>query len=215
MTESGNFGVYNQTEGFQTPDNSFLLYRLDENFAPVEQLLEMPGNERRRVDYPEFTLFLPSDFLSKTFWDVDDEWFYYITSYQPSVNKYNLKTGDKKVVSFFQFQERFNNSDYANSLKKRYNSIKDEQYWDVLENSQTLPLFSGFWVQDNKITLRMFYPAGEDGMMIYIDQGTDEIKYFEMPHEFYQQFLHDDKIYGIDYNEDDYSRLMFINLHSR
>ncbi len=81
VTESGNFGVYNQTEGFQTPDNRFLLYRLDKNFAPVEQLLEMPGNERRRVDYPEFTLFLPSDFLSKTFWYVDGEWFYYITSY--------------------------------------------------------------------------------------------------------------------------------------
>ncbi|MCW9706171.1 6-bladed beta-propeller [Fodinibius salsisoli] len=213
VTEKANYGVYNQTEGFQTPDNSFLLYRLDEDFNTEEQLLEIPGNKRQKVIYPEFTLYLPNIFLSNTLWDVDGDWFYYMMSYQSSINKYNLRTGEHKVLKYAKFPKRLNKRYYLSFMKERLDLNQDERQLSVLENSERLPLFSGLWVHENKIMLRIFYPAEENGMMIYIDQKSEEIKYIKAPHEFYPLAGHDNRIYGINFRIDDYYQLMFIDLH--
>lgn len=212
ITTHGNYGVYNKSKGFQTPDNQFLLYELDKNYAPKKQLLEMPGNERKKATYPSFSLYTPNEFLTKTMWDLEGDWFYYISTHSPIINKYNLKNGKTEELSFFPISERPINPGYIDFLNKREeyaNKFSDTQ---VLKEIELLPLFSGFWVQNNCITARIFYPAAQRGMMIYWDRDMNSINYFYIPHEFYQQSMNQRRIFGINYSPNEYHKVMYIDL---
>lgn len=213
VTSSGKYGVFNETKGFRTPDNRFLLYRLDENFLPAEQLLEMPGHQRQKVNNPEFDLYMPNALLRQTLWDVEGEWFYYVSSYEPVINKYHLETGKSEEVSIRPISgERVRRDYHIRFFKERFGNEEYKEQWDIVERQDRLPLFSGFWVADGKILLRMFYPAADEGMMVFMDPDLEEVSYFNAPHELSQLTVKNEKIYGIDFKHDGHYRLMYMDL---
>lgn len=213
VTSSGIYGVFNETKGFQSPDNRFLLYRLDENFAPAEQLLKMPGHERQRVAYSDFKLYMPNVLLRQTLWDVNGEWFYYLSSYEPVIHKYHLDTGKSEEISVHPISgERVRHDYHISFFKERFGNEEYKEQWDIVERQDRLPLFSGFWVEDGKILLRMFYPAADEGMMVCMNRDSEEVSYFNAPHELSQLTMQDDKIYGINFKHDGHYRLMYIDL---
>lgn len=216
VTSSGIYGVFNETKGFQTADNRFLLYRLDENFAPAEQLLKMPGHERQRVAYSDFKLYMPNVLLRQTLWDVEGEWFYYLSSYEPVIHKYHVETGKSEEISVHPISgERVRHDYHISFLKERFGNEEYKEQWDIVEEQDRLPLFSGFWVEGGKILLRMFYPTEDEGMMIFMDMDSEAVSYFNAPHELSQLTIRDKKIYGIDFNQNEPYRLIYFDLSAK
>lgn len=74
VTEFGGFAVFSRLTNYETWENSFYLYRLDENYQPADLLLELPGNDKipvRKDGMGKMDNFLGS----MTLWDLDGEWF--------------------------------------------------------------------------------------------------------------------------------------------
>lgn len=212
VTETGNYGVYNQTEGFQTSENAFLLYRLDNEFKPVKLLLKMPGNVRKKTVGADYTLYTPHEFLSRTFWDLDQNNFYYITTFHSQIYKYNLRSEKLDSLSYLQLPERLKTENHVRFFKERFSLREYKDYWSFIEEQDKLPLYSGLWVQDGIIFLRIFYPIYDFGIMIYLDQELDEMKYFQVPHELGQLSIKESEIYGINFRHNHPSELLFIDL---
>ncbi|WP_148898225.1 hypothetical protein [Fodinibius salinus] len=131
ITDFGWFGVYNKSKGFQTSENSHVLYRLDKNGTPTEKLLQLPGNQREKVTSGDIRLFVPNVFLNRTFWEVDGEWFYYLQTKDPVVRKYNLRTGKQKKLPLHQLPERPKTSSYLQDIKERFMSLARDELWPV------------------------------------------------------------------------------------
>jgi len=198
VTEFGRFGLFNIMDNFYSPDNHYQLYRVDNNFSPLEQLLTLPGSQRPKYQFPEFSLYLVNIFAENIFWDLDGEWFYYLNTHKSEINKYHLPTGRLNTVSFLNFPERRNSSAAVQFAKEQLSHIKDDQYWDVLEKSDYLPFFWSFRAQDRKLLMTIFYPAGEEGITLYADQNLDNVQYFRSPQGMDRFILDNETVYGID-----------------
>lgn len=212
ITEFGNFGVFNQSKGFFTPENQYLLYRLSDDFSPVEQLLEIPGHERQKTENPEFTLFTPHQFLSNTLWGSDQHWFYYTTTKSAAVNRYNLETEEMQEISFFEMKERTNNRTFRQAVKNHYPIEEDPSYWALLDDIKTLPLLSRVLAEGDRYFLQVMAAPGSEGMTIYLDADSEKVSYFDSPQSFSPLSICDDTIYGINFQIDGEYELMSISL---
>ncbi|NGP90098.1 6-bladed beta-propeller [Fodinibius halophilus] len=212
VTDFGRFGLYNKSKGFQSSENSFVLYRLDENFSPTQKLLQLPGNQREKVINGDMSLFVPNIFLNRTFWDVDGEWFCYMQTKGATVRKYHLRTGKQKKVSLHQLPERPKTASYLKDIKERFKFLANDEIWSVTTEIEQIPLFSGFWVENGIILLRMFYPAQKDGMIIYFDQTTTDVRYLSIPHHLTQLQGGKKVIYGIDIGDKKSSQLLRLSV---
>lgn len=214
ITEQGNFGIFNQTADYQTGENKHYLYTVDDELHPDERLLELPGDEKVQIDEMAFINNLVGE---SVFWDVDGEWFYYLTSHSPVIYKYHLLTGDRETVNLPGIvQKRENTSVSIEYLKDLYSSfiewnsaIKDE-----IEQKSELPIFQDILVQDNKILLNLFYAGGEHGLILCINEETGEVNYLKTPPLFRRISLRNDNIYGIDFTNanTDGRLLMYITM---
>ena len=210
VTQLGNFGVYQISEGYFSPDNKFALYKLDENFAPIEQFVKMPGNERYESVRDYFTLYSPHKYLGRTIWGLDNSWFYYMTTMSSTVYKYNLQSGEKNEITFFEMNERHNSPDFTR-LVKDYNPVDDDkEYWDVLEDIEKLPLISQVIYGDGRAILKVMPTPGEDGLGILFDKETEHLQYFRTPQEFNPTAICGNIIYGIDFQLEGEYKIMSI-----
>lgn len=198
----GRFGVFSKFESYFKPDNQYLLYRLNEDFEIVERLLEMPGNERPRYEFPEFTMFLDNIFAERTYWDLEGEWFYFIRSHHPAVEAYNLKTGEVNKIDLEVSNRENSNEGIITFMKQKLAHIDDvvdgDQYWDVLDKSKLLPIFWNFSVSDNKILLPLFFPKQEKGIVILLDIKNDKVTMFNAPHGLERLAICNQTVYGIN-----------------
>jgi hypothetical protein len=212
VTKHGNFGVYQQSEGFFTPENKFLLYRLDENFAPIDQLVEMPGNERYESVRTAYTLYTPHKYLSRTIWGLDNSWFYYITTMSPTIFKYNLQSEKRKEITFLEMDERLNSPEFLRLAKDYYPVEDDKEYWDVLDDIEKLPLFSQIIGGVGRKFLTVTSTPGYEGMGIIINKDSEHIQYFRTPQEFNPTSVCGDTIYGVDLQVEGEYKIMSIKL---
>lgn len=202
VNDYGRFGVFSKFESYFKPDNQYLLYRLNEDFEIVERLLVMPGNERPRYEFPEFTMFLDNIFAERTYWDLEGEWFYFIRSHQATVEAYNLKTGEVKKIDLEIGDRENRNEGIITFMKQKLAHIDDvvdgDQYWDVLEKSKLLPIFWNFSVSDNKILLPLFFPKQEKGIVILLDIKSVKVTMFNAPHNLERLSICNQTVYGIN-----------------
>lgn len=212
VTKFGKFGVYQYSEGFFSPENNFLLYRLDEDFYPVEQLLEMPGHERYESLGPGFTLYIPHKYLGKTIWGVDDSWFYYITTMSSPMYKYNLQSEVKQETTFIHMDERLNSPDLSKLVKDYYSVEDNEEYWNVVDDIKSLPLLSQIISGDGRVILKVMATPGEEGLVLHFDKDSKNLQYFRTPQEFSPTAICDNIIYGIDFNIEGNYEIMKIEL---
>lgn len=214
ITEFGQFGVYQESDGYFSAENHFLLYRLDKDFNPQELLLRMPGNERQKVETSNFTYYAPYKYLSRTIWYFDNEWFHYITTTNSFVHKYNVRTGIQEEITIHPFDNRANSPDYIQSVKDHY-PVEDESYWSSLNEIENLPFFNGLLVDGNHIYVTLLPSPGFDGKTLVIEPESEEIKYFQTPQEFSPRTVCDRFIYGIDFNVSGEYQMMGFELFNR
>ncbi len=195
VTELGNYGVFIQRDTGPQPETHFLLFRLDDDFFPAKQLLEMPGNEQQQVSS---NLFMDSYFGRRTYWDLDNDWFYYITSHQPIIHIFNLKAESKGDTFHLDLPGRLNDPETMDQVKDRLYFIEEDFHWEILEESTSWPLFRDFKVQNNTMLFYIFFPGGDKGIYLYTDMASKEIKFFYTPYEFASVYLRDETVYGID-----------------
>ena len=212
VTETGTFGVFNKLDDYQTWENRFHLYRLDESFHPEEHILEMPGNEKIEIIS---RLFIDNPLGSLTFWDIDGEWFYYIRSNSNEIHKFHLTTGDREIVQYLNFEERVNTSHNIAFLKENMQGLI-ERYpvvGEAIEKSQTLPLFRDLLVQDDQMLLSIYHAGGDYGAILHIDQESEEVSYIKTPPYFRHLSLRNHIVYGIDSTPPDERRIMYVKLN--
>ena len=204
ITESGYFGVFSQFENYFSPDNQYLLYRLNENFEMEEKLLKLPGEQRREHVFPEFTMYLPNTFAERTLWDADGEWFYYLSTHQSEITRFHLGSGDHETISLISLPERERNAETIQFFKAMYRTVAEhadpEQYFSVLYENQLMPIFLSFSVYDQIFLLQTFYPAGDEGIVLYADLDSENVFHFKAPHALTHISLRDNVIYGIDFD---------------
>lgn len=79
-------------------------------------------------------------------------------------------------------------------------NVDPDQYFSVLYENRFLPMFLSFGVQDQILLLQTFYPAGEEGIVLYADMLSEEVFHFKVPHALAHISLRDNVIYGIDFD---------------
>ena len=206
ITEAGYFGLFTQSENFFTPENRYLLYSLDQNFEMKEKLLELPGEQRTRYEYPDFTFYLPNIFAEKTLWDMDGDWFYYMSSHTPIINRYHLPTGEKETLDFLQIPVREHHSEIIPLMIEFYEpgdyEADIDQLSSVLYENDSLPMFIGFSAAQNRLFIQTYFTPGDQGIILMADPETEEVRYFEAPFGLSSFNLRNNTLYGVDYRTD-------------
>lgn len=196
VTEWGNFGVTRSLVDFKTGEEQFHFYKLDDSFNQDELLITMPGNEKMSIGG-----LLPIDHIigEKTYWDLDGEWFYHISSNSPVINKYNLETGESTTVTYFGLEDRVITEstwehvlEYASNLIERFPIVEDE-----VENTEVLPFFREFMVQDDMLYLVLLDVTGrEETEIIRINSKTEEVRYLKIPSKLFRIKVGNEMLYG-------------------
>jgi len=197
VTEWGNFGVSRSILDYKTGEDQFQFYKLDDSFNQDELLITMPGNEKMALGE-----FQNIDHIigAKTYWDLDDEWFYYITSQSPVINKYNLRTGESTTVTYFNLEEREIIGEtrdyvmeYASNWIERFPAVEDE-----VEEATVLPLFRELMVQDGILYLVMLDVTGsEQTEIIRTNTKTEKSHYLKIPSKLFRIKASSGMVYGI------------------
>jgi hypothetical protein len=214
VTDHGNYGVYQETEGFFSPENRFYLYSLDETFSPIEQLIEMPGHDRQKIESSEFTFYTPNKYRFQTHWSFDDGWFYFAKSDTTMINRYHLQTGKSEQISFLQMDKRPNTYELQEAVKEYYNSEDVELYLETLDKIDHLPLFNSLLVRRNHIYLTILPTPGEDGMSLVLNLKTQEIEYFRHPQEFVPKAVCGKSVYGINFRVSEPYQIVQIKIYN-
>jgi len=183
VTEYGNFGLYNESEGYHTPENRFLLYLLDEEFKPIEQKLIVPGEERQPMNVAGFLMYPPHDYTDKYIWHFEGDTFYYVNNYSSLVRGFNVNTWKDKIELEVSLPERTANTYYISAADEAYNFDSNKEYWSVLEDLEILPILSGIWVDDQDFILSIRPAPNDDIMMLSFNNEKKEISYFMLPSE--------------------------------
>lgn len=181
VTEHGNFGLYNESEGYHTPENRFHLYLLDEEFKPVEQKLIVPGEVRQPMNVAGFLMYPPHDYTDKYIWNFEGDIFYNVNNYSSLVRGFNVQTGKDEIVLEVSLPKRTTNNYYLNAADEAYNFDSNKEYWSVLENLELLPVLSGIWVDNRDLILSIRPAPNDDIMMLSFNNGKKEISYFMLP----------------------------------
>lgn len=210
VTEWGNFGVVRSMVDHSTGEDEFHLYKLDDNFNQEEHLFAMPGNEKMSLDEWNHIDHMAGN---ETLWDLDGEWFYYISSHSPVIHKYNLQTGEQIADNYFDLEEREitdetenNLMEYASSMINRFPVVKEK-----METLTVLPLFQEFLVHNDNLYLMLFNLTSESTKIIRIKEATEEVEYINIPLELWRIQAGDGVIYGIETNDSE-SFIQIVNL---
>lgn len=213
VTEHGNFGVFHKIDNYQTKEESFHLYSLDRDFSPVKNLVEIPGNQKLKLrEY-----FYDNHYLGRlTYWDVDAEWFYYITSKSTSISKYNLKNGRRETRKLFDLSDRAKTEKINDLLKKRYDALIESfpTVEDAFDETDELPMFDNLQVKKGRILLDVFYAGGQGGRLIYINPSAEKVRYIKTSTDFWRMALEDSLLYGIETEPETGIRVHIMKLES-
>lgn len=211
VTPWGNFGVIRSIVDYSSGEEVYHLYKLDASFNQIERLFEMPGNEKMSLSEWSHVDHMVGQ---KTLWGMYDEWFYYITSHSPVINRYNLRTGESTDDAWFDLEERKVTPEtrdqlmeISSNLTRRFPDLKK-----TMEAVTVLPLFEGFLVYDETIYLVVFNVSGSDRTeIIRIKKSTGEVHYIQIPLRLWRVQAGNGLIYGIE-TTDDGSSVRIINL---
>jgi len=202
-TETGaDFGVYQVSQGYLTPENEHRLYRyrLDHSFNPIDELLVMPGEERLMLENSDFTIYIPHQYLHRTHWYVDGDWFYYAKSDDSTIFRYHLETGESEEITFLNMEKHLNSKAYSDLVIQTYSeNVDDAEYWEALFEIEDLPLFTSLIVKDHFIYLTLLPTPGSEGITLLLDMDKQETRYFRTPQEFIPRAVCGNWVYGIDF----------------
>ena len=206
-TETGLYGLFSRSENtFFSPDNRYYLYTLDQNLEMKEKLLELPGEQRTRVDDENFTFYFPNIFTEKTLWSMDGDWFYYMSSHKTIIHRFNVSTGVEQSIDILGIPLRENHPELIEEIIARFVNEDDisnsEQVTSVLYENESLPMFSSFKVSRDRVYIQTYYSPGEKGMLLIANLDTNALHYVETPHGFGNLTTRGDTIYGVDYDSE-------------
>lgn len=207
VTEIGNFGVFHRMDDYETWDHSYHLYQLDARYQIESHLLEMPGDENVQIaDY----YYIHHPLGKKTFWDLDGEQFYYVSSDHSDVHTLNLITGEEEVKTYFHFDDRLNSPDMTADIKEWLDLLVN-QYPAIgraIEESHTIPLFSDFAVRDGLLVFQVYSAGGPEGHLLLADTQTGRAGYITVSPLFFRLSPVDETIYGIDSEDSEYRQVI-------
>ncbi|MFU8813091.1 MAG: 6-bladed beta-propeller [Balneolaceae bacterium] len=212
VTQWGKFGVFRSIVDYSSGDEAYYLYKLDEAFNQVEQLLELPGNEKMSLS--EWS-HIDHSVGQKTLWDLDGEWFYHTSSHSTMINRYNLRTGESAADAWFELAEREITTENRNHLME-YTSNIIRRFPDLrktMEAVAVLPLFQEFLVHDNVLYLVIFNVEGSERTeIIRINEVTEEVHYIDIPLKLWRIQAGNGMLYGIENPEDSDSVIHIVKL---
>jgi len=180
VTKHRKYGVFHRTDNYETMEESFHLYRMDGHFTPEKHLFELPGDEKLKL---ADNLYISHFAGRNIYWDMEGEWFYYISSKSPVVNKYNIRTGRTEKKQYFTLGERSNTRQSTDILKDQMASLI-ERYpaaEGAIEDTDTLPMFDNFQVYGNRMLFDVDYAGGKGGRIIHVDRATGDVHYIRTP----------------------------------
>ncbi|WP_237853049.1 6-bladed beta-propeller [Rhodohalobacter sulfatireducens] len=183
INKQGIYGLYNESEGFHTPENRYILYQLDKNFKPIEQKLTFPGEIRKVRNTGDFLLYGPHDYSNDYLWSHNDNMFYYTNNYEALIKGYPFQTEEDIVIYETNLPVRPNNDYYLATADSAYNFDSNKDYWAYLENLETLPVLSGIWTDNTHIILSIRPAPGDDIVMLWLHQEKNGMSYFMLPAE--------------------------------
>jgi hypothetical protein len=215
-TEHGVYGVYQETEGFYTAENRFILYKLDAAYAPAEKVLEMPGHERQKYELTGFDLYTPHKYRHQSHWYMDNNWFYYAKSDDSTIFRYHLETGKKQEITFLKMEKRANSTAFSDLVIQSHSENNgdeyDAEYWEALHDIDELPLFTSLLVKDPFIYLTLLPTPGSYGITLLLNMEKQETSYFRTPQEYIPRAVCGNSVYGIDFRVEDTQQVVKVEL---
>ena len=208
-TEWGNYGVIRKITDYKKGEEEYSLFELDEEFRVKKRLFTMDGNEKMSLDRWNHIDHLSGE---KTFWDLDGEWFYHITSHNTVVNKYNVRTGKSRSFAHLNLKDRIITDevklqlmDVASNMTERFDKIH-EAFVDV----EILPLFQDFTVHNNDYYMVIYNPSSiKNTEIIKVNEISGEVQYVNLPLSLWKVKAGRKMIYGtVTYGEDAQIRLI-------
>ena len=212
VTQWGNFGVIRKNLNYSTGKEAYYLYKLDDSFNSVEPLFEMPGNEKLSLDGRSHIDHIVGQ---KALWDLDGEWFYHITSHDATINRYNLRTGETSVETFFDLAEREVTKEHRNHLIDFSSNMirRFPGFRNVIDTVRVLPLFQELMVRDNYIYFVVFdLERSESTELIQLKLSTGDVHYANIPHKLWRIQASNGLLYGIAKTGDGEERVRIIEL---
>jgi hypothetical protein len=209
-TKYGNFGVF-QLNNYKTHEGSFNLYRLSSHFGPVKKLLNMPGDQKIKANKHFYIPWLPG---RNTYWDLKGKWFYYISSRNSKINKYNLKTGQLQTHRYFTLPIRTNTKNTKEFLRKwkaplikNFPAIKD-----AIRKMKSIAMFDNIHVSGNQLFFNIYYAGGKGGRIIYVNQTNGQVKVIKTASVISRFGVDSNNLYGITTSKKG-SQIKIIHLH--
>lgn len=213
--DSGMYAVFNKIEDFSTGKNANQLYSLNDDFTIRNHLLDFPGNEKFEMLPGVFTDHLVG---LKMHWDVAGDEFYYISSHDFEITKYNLVSGEELTRKIFDKGpvERVMTPVQLSLLEKRFEPIllRNPSFGETLKDSDVLPYFRKFSIHENYFLFTILNLDGESGVVLIYDMDTDEVFYIQAPHYFTPFAIHDSRLIGIDYTSQDSRPLLALEFQA-
>jgi hypothetical protein len=212
VTQWGNFGVVRSNLDYNTGEEVYHLYKLDDSFNQSERLLEMPGNEKMSLSEWSHVDHLAG---RKTFWDLDGEWFYFVTSHSTTIDRYNLRSGEISSETYFDLadrevtpESRNQLMEFASNMMNRFPALRS-----TMDAVTVLPLFQELMVHDNHIYLIIFNIEGSERTeLIRLDRETGSVQYADIPLKLWRIQSANGLLYGIGNSEEGDADIRILNL---
>lgn len=201
LTENGYYAVYNHIKDyFTTGENINYLYRLNDEFQPVEKILEIPGENKIKIDN---SFFLQHPLPNLMLWTVSSGFFYMLNSHETTITKKNLLTHDTEVFRYLSDIKRINTPAFTDFFLKRLEPVikAAPEAYDAIVDSETLPLNQSLLVQGDWIIIKTIYAGGESGTIIFVNQNSGKAYYGNVPPHFSAFSMIDNSLIGIDFTD--------------
>lgn len=212
VTRWGNFGVIRSNLDYNTGEEVYHLYKLDDSFSQSERLLEIPGNEKMSLSEWSHVDHLAG---RKTFWDLDGEWFYYVTSHSTTIDRYNLRTGERSAETYFNLTDREVTPESRNQLMEFASNMMNRfpDLRSTMEAVTVLPLFQELMVHDNHIYLIIFNIEGSERTeLIRLDRETGSVQYADIPLKLWRIQAANGLLYGIGNTDEGDTEIQILSL---
>lgn len=198
-THIGHIGVFDKLQAAYREDNNFEVYRLGTDFHLQQYLFDMPGSET----YTSSGVRKKNPIGSSTFWDVENEQFYYSNSEDLSATMVNIQDG-----SYVQFElhgyprPTIGEDEFAFLESVLHPTFQQEPgLEELIRKGNELPFFTNFVPSERYFYYTIFMANESQGVILRVDRNSKEMGKILVPALFNAYDAYENHLVGIDHTD--------------
>lgn len=197
------FGVFRSMERNNSQPNNrigspFTLFTLDKNFALMDEVIQMPGNDI--IETPVPSVMQDNPVGNRTLWDITENNFSFANSESFKITSIDLESFSTKTYDFVGFPER-----KILEIEKEYILERFKSYLNFLptfereiEEINELPFYYKFDVTSTHAYFQILSYSSTNEKILQINLENNERRIIEAPEYFGLHEVKGNKLYGIN-----------------